>query len=431
MTTLPASGYWENNVRTEGEGKQWGEDIRDVVAELLGGSATGMLTIAAGVVVPTLASHTIEGQGAASDDLTNITTTNTPDGRLLLLSAYHTDHTITVKDAAGGAGQIHMLGNADVDLDETLKWILLLRTGTDWYEVMRSHHAALHERAGVAEIDGDHLDIDYTPTYSIPATTPAEAASVDDLAAHLFGVDALFGHFAKGCVQRSIFTYNGGAAAYTIKVKPGVYWCKDKLCQWITELTTDAISTPAADDWYYLYLNYSGITNGTTIIASKLIWSNTEPVWNDTYMGWYNGDDKCIFAALTNSGPTNILEFFHDGGDYVSKADCSIDRALADLNATWADVTLVIPSYAIKAQCSFYGSAAADADLASGYWRTKGQSGTTGHYIYYIDADVAYYALNALEVLTDSSQKIEVKHSVIGSHQMSVMTNGWYFPIGI
>ena len=142
MTTLPASGYWENNARTEGEGKQWGEDIRDVLAELLGGSAASMLTIASGVIVPTIGIHTIETEaGAASDYLTNITTTNTPDGRLLLLSAYHTDHTVVVRDAAGGAGQIHMLNNADVSLIATLKWILLIRSGADWYEIISSDPA--------------------------------------------------------------------------------------------------------------------------------------------------------------------------------------------------------------------------------------------------------------------------------------------------
>jgi len=50
-------------------------------------------------------------------------------------------------------------------------------------------HGAYHERAAADEIDGDHLDIDFTPTNYTPSTTPAEAADVDDLAAHLAGID--------------------------------------------------------------------------------------------------------------------------------------------------------------------------------------------------------------------------------------------------
>jgi len=38
--------------------------------------------------------------------------------------------------------------------------------------------------------NGDHLDIDYTPSAYTPTTSPAEAADVDDLAAHLAGIDA-------------------------------------------------------------------------------------------------------------------------------------------------------------------------------------------------------------------------------------------------
>ena len=40
-----------------------------------------------------------------------------------------------------------------------------------------------------ANIDGDHLDIDWDPSNYTPDATPAEAADVDDLTAHLKGID--------------------------------------------------------------------------------------------------------------------------------------------------------------------------------------------------------------------------------------------------
>jgi len=52
-----------------------------------------------------------------------------------------------------------------------------------------SAHNARHERAGADEINGDHLDIDWNPSNYTPATTPSEASSVDDLTAHLYGID--------------------------------------------------------------------------------------------------------------------------------------------------------------------------------------------------------------------------------------------------
>jgi len=54
-------------------------------------------------------------------------------------------------------------------------------------------HDARHERAGSDEIDGDHLGIDFTPANYTPSIVPAEAAHVDDLAAHLQGIDDAIG----------------------------------------------------------------------------------------------------------------------------------------------------------------------------------------------------------------------------------------------
>ena len=59
-------------------------------------------------------------------------------------------------------------------------------------------HASRHERAGADELDGDHLDIDFTPANYTPSTTPAEAADVDDLAAHLQGIDTAIGLAGSG-----------------------------------------------------------------------------------------------------------------------------------------------------------------------------------------------------------------------------------------
>jgi hypothetical protein len=50
-------------------------------------------------------------------------------------------------------------------------------------------HAATHARGGSDEIDGDTIEIDWNPTNYTPATTPAEVTNVDELTAHLYGID--------------------------------------------------------------------------------------------------------------------------------------------------------------------------------------------------------------------------------------------------
>jgi hypothetical protein len=44
-------------------------------------------------------------------------------------------------------------------------------------------------RGGNAEIDGDKIDIDYTPSNYTPSTTPPEVDNADELTAHLAGID--------------------------------------------------------------------------------------------------------------------------------------------------------------------------------------------------------------------------------------------------
>ena len=47
----------------------------------------------------------------------------------------------------------------------------------------------IHPMCEAEQMMGDHLDIDFTPANYTPDTTPSEAANVDDLAAHLAGID--------------------------------------------------------------------------------------------------------------------------------------------------------------------------------------------------------------------------------------------------
>lgn len=79
-----------------------------------------------------------------------------------------------------------------------------------------SAHASRHERGGADEIDGDHLDIDFTPSNYTPSTTPAEAANVDDLAAHLQGIDTALGAGGGGGLE----TKAGNTAAGSFSGTP-------------------------------------------------------------------------------------------------------------------------------------------------------------------------------------------------------------------
>ena len=217
---------------------------------------------------------------------------------------------------------------------------------------------------------------------------------------------------SSGLAIRSIFTYKDADEIY---VGTGVYHLYGKgMARWNSQLTfvfgsggSNAASEDlGADEFHYVYLDYSAITAGVDITAAMLLNNTTAPAWSHTKHGWYNGDDRCIFSILTNAG-SEILEFFHSG-DFVAYAD-----RIADLDetaiTTWQNVTLSIPGFASRAQVVF--SMEYDTAEATGYWRTDGQSGTEGHNYGFVNDEV-YFMRNTANVVTSAAQVIEIMHGI-------------------
>ena len=224
--------------------------------------------------------------------------------------------------------------------------------------------------------------------------------------------------------SRSHFAWTGATA---LSVGPGVYYCKDKYCYWNSALA-ETVDTLTDGEFYYVYLDYSAITSGTAITATEIIHSTTEPAWNNTYKAWMNGDDRCIFGFLAD-GTNTMDEFYHDG-DLVVYADMIAERSLGALGTTWTDVDCAssIPKFATSALCSFYAQYVGDSPV--GYWRTNGQTATTGHAISKVGAGTVE-SYNTSKVITDSTQIIEIKHSAGAGDKMAVSVDGWFFPIGL
>ncbi|MDH5738715.1 MAG: hypothetical protein OEY77_00150 [Nitrospira sp.] len=142
MATIPAAGHISDSLRTEGEVKA---DLESVIASLrqVPGAASVELaaTIAGGSITPAGAGGIIvvdTESAAAADDLTTIVQTNYPDNACILLRNANAARVVTLKHAATGSGQMFLSRSADAVLDDTKRWVLLQRRGTDWHEVDRS-----------------------------------------------------------------------------------------------------------------------------------------------------------------------------------------------------------------------------------------------------------------------------------------------------
>jgi hypothetical protein len=97
-----------------------------------------------------------------------------------------------------GAGDM-LRSTYDVDTDGNVDAAAVEQNaGTDISaDLEEETHASEHEQGAADEIDGDNLDIDLTPSNYTPSVVPAEADNVDDLAAHLQGIDDALGASAS------------------------------------------------------------------------------------------------------------------------------------------------------------------------------------------------------------------------------------------
>jgi hypothetical protein len=151
MATFPALNYLSNAARTQGEMKTAFEAWLAKCKQLLGGSVLTEFTISSGSITPTVAVFKVDTQSdAASDDLANIVTTHHDDGSIIEFRNENSGRLVTVKHAAGGAGQINLRNAADVILSGTTQWLRLIRIGADWFELSLTPLAATTAIVGLS-----------------------------------------------------------------------------------------------------------------------------------------------------------------------------------------------------------------------------------------------------------------------------------------
>src|SRR5438132_3437176 len=143
MTTFPAATYLSNAARTESEMKTAFEDFLAATKQLPGGVSLTTLTIVSDQVTPVGGLHRVDTEAAgATDNLAQILQTNLPDGSVLAISVANNARAVVAKHAAGGTGQLSLVGAADFTMTDITTWLLLRRNGTQWDEVGRWYGAA-------------------------------------------------------------------------------------------------------------------------------------------------------------------------------------------------------------------------------------------------------------------------------------------------
>lgn len=152
--SLPVDGYVPDLSRTVTEMRTALEGIRDSVFQTIGHAPKTTLTIASGAITPNRAIHKVNTEASAStDDLTNILSTNVPDGFWVVLEALDPARVVTIVDSAGGAGQIATLDGDDIVLNDRPRVFLEYDdTAGLWNEVFVAKSAGMPAGLVVASI---------------------------------------------------------------------------------------------------------------------------------------------------------------------------------------------------------------------------------------------------------------------------------------
>lgn len=192
-----------------------------------------------------------------------------------MIRAEHTDRTVVVKHLAGGAGQITLREGADYSLTDTNNWLILIRVGTDWEEVTRSH-LFWQKGADIASAsalilgtDGNYFDV--TGTTAVTSITSNGSGAIK---LHFDGVLTLTHHATDLIIPGGAnITTAAGDEAEFIEYATGDFRCTSYTkasgeavigapTQQIAKVWGhfDGTGTPAIDDSY----NIDSITDVTT-----------------------------------------------------------------------------------------------------------------------------------------------------------------------
>jgi len=227
-----------------------------------------------------------------------------------------------------------------------------------------------------------------------------------------------------GTLNRPTFTANASSTQIDLLGPGGYHLSNNK--GWVHWTGTIAynFTTLAASTWSYLYLDESTISGPGIITSSNFTDSTTAPTYNSTKGGWYNGNDRCIFAVY-GTGASSYT-FFKNNGDLIQYEQRITDLASTPVTTGGTDYSLTAPPFCIQILVTFLGIY--NTATAFLYWRETGSSGN-GHLFARISTSLVSDT-NSVIVHANSSQSINIYASATGCNA-AINTDGFYLPKGM
>jgi|GEM_PF-2231496 len=133
------------------------------------------------------------------------------------------------------------------------------------------------------------------------------------------------------CVSGTVVKFGGGVYHHHGTTNQLVYWDSDLTYTVGPGGSNAASEAPAGDAWLYFYIDDSAVVaDGTAVIGVTEIVSNlTQPTWDHTKKGFYNGLDRCIGYCWLDGGSIQFFSFADDtyffGDDDAAIVDGNLD----------------------------------------------------------------------------------------------------------
>lgn len=403
-TSLPSASYISNASRTVAEVKTALENIRNFIANMMGGGARSSLTISGGSITPADGASggwlIVDTEGsAASDDLTNIVTTNVPDGAIFYLSCANASRVVTLKNNAGGSGQVQMIDNADFVLNATDKWIKLQRRSSDIFELDRSYGVDYYDQQDFMRIASmpahntlcphARLRIDYASASTVAVA--ADAVVLSDSAGHLKRFTSL---------SETLNIANTGANGRDV---------------------TENAGAEQASAWYHVWA--IGKSDGTLdVFASQACYPGGSSIYSVLPSGYVWAG---YIGAVYNDGSSNLIQL-QQRGDIVTRTQLTVVSNGAATTMTSVSLAAGIPQTAreVRAILSVLNSTASfvavNGNLAA---NSGGGYGSVSFYAPYVANGNGAGSSVDLIILTAQT----IWYSVTTGGRLTAVVTGWKF----
>ena len=222
-----------------------------------------------------------------------------------------------------------------------------------------------------------------------------------------------------------------------IKLNAGKYYhqgTNKRIVKWYSQITLEKADVASAlNIFYYIYIDDTSVVsaNSDILTADEFVINSTEPVWDNTKQGFYNGNDLCIGAVFASSSSGGFDSFQHENGKiFYPFDDLSAVHTFNPGDDDWILFTILAPSFCRHVMIgveTIGGAAQVPYTLYSKPMLVDGK-----YSILKGVGDVTEFLL--YDCFTNNAQEVEFKVSLVTigtSLAMVVYSRGWVYPIGM